>query len=140
MEEQMPIETPNPKTTTPDVASQVTEKLGDAASAAKSSASNLGRTAVAKADENRDAAAQGLASAASTLHDKADSLPGGTKVADLAHTAADTLGSTADYVRDHDVNSMLHDVEQMVKNYPGPSMLAAAVIGFLVGRTFSSSD
>jgi len=27
-----------------------------------------------------------------------------------------------------------------VKNYPGQSMLAAAVIGFLVGRTFSSGD
>lgn len=32
------------------------------------------------------------------------------------------------------------DVERVVKNNPGPSLLAAAAIGFLVGRTFSNSD
>lgn len=136
----MPIDTPKPRNPKSDLPTQVTDKLGDAASAAKNTATNVGRTAVAKADENRDAAAQGLQSAASTLHDAADSLPGGPRVAGLAHTAADSLGSTADYVREHDVTSMMNDLEKMVKNYPGQSMLAAAVIGFLVGRTFSGSD
>jgi hypothetical protein len=43
-------------------------------------------------------------------------------------------------VREHDVNSMLADIERLVKNNPGPSLLAAAILGFLVGRTFSSND
>jgi hypothetical protein len=32
------------------------------------------------------------------------------------------------------------NVETLVKNNPGPSLLAAAVIGFLAGRAFSSND
>lgn len=126
--------------TASSAASNVTDKISDAASQAKGKVSDLGRTAADKIDQNRDAAAGGLESAASTLHDKAESLPGGEKVASLAHTTADKLSSTANYVREHDVNSMMTDVERLVKNNPGPSLLAAAVIGFLVGRTFSSND
>ena len=123
-----------------DTSSTVAEKLSDSAARVKEKASDLGRAAADTIDENRDAAAGGLDKAASTLHDTADRLPGGEKVSHLAHAAADTLSSTADYVREHDVNRMMADVETLVKNNPGPSLLAAAVIGFLVGRAFSSND
>ena len=123
-----------------DAASKAGSQISDAASQAKEKVSSVGRTAANKIDENRDSAAGGLESAASTLHDKADSLPGGEKVTGLAHSAADKLGATADYVREHDVNGMMADLERLVKNNPGQSLLAAAVVGFLVGRTFSSSD
>jgi ElaB/YqjD/DUF883 family membrane-anchored ribosome-binding protein len=136
----MPLETPNERNATLDAASRVTETISEAASAAKSTVADFGRTVVAKADENRDAAARGLQTAASTLHQQADSLPGGEKVTGLAHSAADTLTSTADYVRAHDVSGMMADLERLVKNNPGPSLLAAAAIGFLVARTLSTSD
>ena len=106
----------------------------------KDKVAELGRTAANKIDENRDAAASGLESAASALHEKADSLPGGEKVTSLAHATAQKLSTSADYVREHDVNRMMADVETLVKNNPAPSLLAAAVIGFLVGRAFSSND
>jgi hypothetical protein len=48
--------------------------------------------------------------------------------------------STADYVREHDVNQMMAAVQTLVKNNPGRSLLAAAVIGLLVSRAFSSND
>lgn len=102
--------------------------------------SDLGRTATDKIDEDRGAVATGLDKAASALHEKAESLPGGEKVTSLAHATADKLSSTADYIRDHDVNRMMADVETLVKRNPGRSLLAAAVIGFLVGRAFSSND
>jgi hypothetical protein len=35
---------------------------------------------------------------------------------------------------------MMADVETLVKNNPGRSLLAAGVIGFLVGRAFSNND
>jgi hypothetical protein len=47
-------------------------------------------------DANRNVAAQGLEQAASAIREKADSLPGGETVTDLAHTAADKLGSRPD--------------------------------------------
>jgi ElaB/YqjD/DUF883 family membrane-anchored ribosome-binding protein len=91
-------------------------------------------------DANRNVAAQGLEQAASTIRDTAGRLPGGEAVSDLAHTAADKLTATAGYVRDHDVNTMMADVETLVKNNPGPALMAAAVVGFLVGRAFSGND
>ena len=118
----------------------VGEKLSETASQVKNKLSDLGRTAGDKIDENRDAAASGLEKAASALHENAESLPGGEKVTNLAHTAAQKLNSTANYVRKHDDNRMMSDVQTLVKNNPGPSLLAAAVAGFLVGRAFSSND
>jgi ElaB/YqjD/DUF883 family membrane-anchored ribosome-binding protein len=131
--------------TTSSLGNSVTEKastasaaISDAAAQVKDKASQFGRTATKTIDENRDAAASGLDKAASTLRQNADSLPGGEKVTSLARSAADTLSSTAGYVREHDVNRMMADVETVVKNNPGPSLLAAAAIGFLVGRALSN--
>jgi len=136
----MPIESTHQDNPVLDAASRVSDKISEAASAAKSAVTDFGRTAAATADENRSAAARGLQTAASTLRQNADSLPGGETVTGLARSAADSLTSTADYVRDHDVNRMMDDLERVVKNNPGPSLLAAAAIGFLVGRAFSNSD
>ena len=116
------------------------EKLSDTATQVQDKVSELARTAGNKLDENRDATAGGLNKAAAALHEKAESLPGGERVTNLAHATAEKLSSTADYVREHDVNRMMTDVGTLVKNNPGPSLLAAAVIGFLVGRAFSSND
>src|SRR4051812_32705362 len=121
-------------------ASGVASQVSEVASQVKDKAAELGRTAVAKIDENRDTAATGLESAANVLHQNAASLPGGEKVSELAHSAADKLCSTADYVREHDVKSMMNDVEQLVRKNPVPSMLAAAALGFLAGRAFRSTD
>ena len=54
----------------------------------------------------------------------------------MAHTAADKLEATADYVREHDVKDMISDVERFVKDHPSQSLIAAAAVGFLVGRAF----
>jgi hypothetical protein len=118
----------------------VSETLTDVAGEVKNKASELGRTASNKIDENRHAAASGLETAALILDEKAETLPGGPRVTSLAHATADKLGLTADYVREHDVGQMMRDVETLVKNNPGPSLLTAAVMGFLVGRAFTSRD
>ena len=115
-------------------------QLNDVASQAKDKLSDLGRSAADKIDGNRETAAGGLETAASTLHQQADSLPGGEKVASVAHSAADKLSATADYVREHDVTGMMGDVERLVKANPGPALVAAAVLGFLVARAFTSRD
>jgi ElaB/YqjD/DUF883 family membrane-anchored ribosome-binding protein len=115
------------------------EKLTDSAGQVKDKVAVLGRTAADKVDEKRDAAASGLQKAASALHEKAESLPGGEKVTSMAHAAADRMSSTAYYVREHDVDGMMNDVEALVKANPGRSLVAAAVVGFLLGRTFRSN-
>jgi ElaB/YqjD/DUF883 family membrane-anchored ribosome-binding protein len=110
------------------------DALSERLTGAKSKLSDFARTTAAAVDDNRSSAADGLDTAASTLHAKADALPGGEGVTGLAHAAADRLSSTADYVREHDVNRMMTDVQSLVTRNPGPSLLVAAAVGFLVGR------
>jgi ElaB/YqjD/DUF883 family membrane-anchored ribosome-binding protein len=116
------------------------EKISDSAEQVKDKAAELGKSAVNKIDESREGAASGLQKAATAIHEKAEKLPGGEKVTSLAHSTADKLTATADYVRSHDVNRMMQDVGTLVKNNPGPCLLSAVAIGFLVGRAFSSRD
>ena len=116
------------------------EKLSDTATQVKDKVSDTGRTAADKIDGNRGATAGGLEKAGRALDEKAESLPGGEKVTSLAHATVGKLRSTADYVREHYFYRMMADVETLVKNNPGSSLLAAAVVGFLVGRAFSSND
>jgi ElaB/YqjD/DUF883 family membrane-anchored ribosome-binding protein len=124
----------SPVDTAADAAKCLGDKISDAASQVKSKVSDLGRTAVDKIDETRTAAATGLDNTASALH------AGGEKVTGLAHTTADKLSSTATYLRNHDAKSMMDDVGRMVRRNPGPSLIAAGLIGFLVGRSLSRNS
>ena len=68
------------------------------------------KDAMSEVDEGRSMAADRLEGAASTVHERADELPGGPRVKEFAHAAADRLSTTADYIRDHDARHMMADV------------------------------
>lgn len=119
-----------------DTAQDVTNKMADAASTAKQKISDAGSQATDKIDEKRGAAADALENTASNIHEKAENLPGGETVRNVAHSTAEKLESTASYIREHDVRAMMSDVEQIVKRNPGPSLLIAVALGFLIGRAF----
>lgn len=112
------------------------DAVAERAGYVKESISDMARTAKQTADEGRQTAAERLGSAASAVHDQADQLPGG-KVQQFAHAAAERLSTTADYVRSHDGKRMLADVERVVKNNPGPSLVIAAAFGFVIGRALT---
>lgn len=124
----------SPVDTAADAVRSIGDKIAHAASTAKLQATDLGRTAAEKIEASRYAAASGLESTASALHQ------GGETFTGLAHSTADKLASTAQYLREHDVKSMMTDVERAVKRNPGIALLAAGVIGFLVGRTLRRGD
>lgn len=123
-----------------DEASTLGDKISDSATHLKDKTAELGRKAAGAIDENFASAAIGLDKAAAMLHGRADCLPGVDKVSSLAHTAADKLTATAGYFREHDVDRIKEDLKTLVKNNPGPSLLVAGVIGFLLGRAFISSN
>jgi hypothetical protein len=101
----------------------------------KTDGSGMGPAVAEKLSETRSAAAGGLDSVASALHRNAET--GGDSVKSAGRTAADALSSTANYVRGNDFKGMLADVKKIVKNNPGAALLTAAVLGFVVARTFS---
>jgi hypothetical protein len=127
-------------TTFPNDYRSATEKASDqiseAVTSVKDKAQDLGRMASDKLTESRASAANGLASAASTIHQKADTLPGGDAVHTMAHSTADKLAATAEYVRSHEMKDVIADLEQVVRRNPGPSLLAAVAVGFMAGRMF----
>ena len=90
--------------------------------------------ATKKVDEARPVVVERLETAASTIEERAERVPGGQKVKEFAQAAADSLSTTADYVRSHDARRMITDVETVVRNNPGPALLIAAVVGFMLGR------
>lgn len=98
---------------------------------AESAASALGRSAANKADRARTRTAAGLESAAQSVH------AGTEQVASAGHSAGDALSSSARYVRDTDVNGMMEDILDVVRNNPGIALLGAAALGFLVGRAIT---
>ena len=115
----------------------VAERTGTRVSDLKESMSDMARTATRTVDHGRQTAAERLGSAASAVRDRVDQLPGGPKVQQLAHAAAERLSKTADYMRSHDAKRMLGDVERVVKNHPGPSLAIAAAFGFVLGRALT---
>lgn len=119
-----------------DMARNAKESLSDAAKTVKDKTQEFGRDAMNKIEENRVSAAGALHNAASSMHQKADKLPNGP---DLAHSAADRVDAVASYLQGHDTKQMMADVETVVRRNPGPSLLAAGVLGFLVGRAFRSN-
>jgi ElaB/YqjD/DUF883 family membrane-anchored ribosome-binding protein len=119
-----------------ETAASVKEKVSDAATSAKERVSDAGRQATEKIDDKRAPTADALESAASTIHQRAEELPGGETVRGVAHSAAAKLESTAGYIREHDVRAMVSDMEDVVRRNPGPSLLIAAAVGFLIGRAF----
>jgi ElaB/YqjD/DUF883 family membrane-anchored ribosome-binding protein len=83
-------------------------------------------------------------SAAETAHDLAGKLADSAadvqhKLSTIGRRAADAIDenvcATTAYVREHDGSRMLHDLKRVVRYNPGPSLLVAAAVGFLVGRT-----
>jgi hypothetical protein len=44
------------------------------------------------------------------------------------------MHSTADWLRNNDLDSMKNGVEQQVRSNPGRALLVAAVAGYLIGK------
>jgi len=101
---------------------------GQAVGMAKEKVADYGRRAVDVIDKQREPAASALDKTAAAVHQTAD------KVGSAAHSTGDKIQATADYVRQNDMNAMMGDVQEIVKRYPGQSLAAAAVVGFLVAR------
>ena len=116
------------------VATNITDTAKDLADRAGEKASGLRESAEQAINSRRQAAADGLSSAAEKLHARADNLPGVERVSELAHGAANKMGATAEFLRDHDTRTMVEGVQNYVRRNPGKSLAVAAVVGFLAAR------
>ena len=86
---------------------------------------------------NKESIASGIDSAANAVRERVETLPGGAKVASAAEAASEIMEGAADYVRDQDLEGMISDARQLVKRHPGAVLLAAAALGFVIGRSLT---
>jgi len=112
----------NEYTATPDPTSV------EAPGALKAKVQDVGAKAAQRANRARVSAAAGLDTVASTLHKRGDN------VARAAHRAGDAVSSGAAYLRANDVQTMMGDLKEGIRRNPGPSLLGAAALGFILGR------
>jgi ElaB/YqjD/DUF883 family membrane-anchored ribosome-binding protein len=105
-----------------------TPAASDAAKKAADRASNLAKRAVDQIDASRGTVAQGIERTADAMRSYAPHA-----VSERARVAADSVENAADYIRTHDVRSMGSDLTATVRRNPGPSIIAAAACGFLLG-------
>jgi ABC-type transporter Mla subunit MlaD len=100
-----------------DAATRVSDRVSDTTSDMGKKASAFGQSAVSAIDATRAPLANGIKSAASTLH-----------------SGADSLEDTAKYLRKNKLSDMLGDVGGALKAYPTAALIGAVVIGFAAGR------
>jgi ElaB/YqjD/DUF883 family membrane-anchored ribosome-binding protein len=85
------------------------------------------------ADQALDKAAGGMESAADTLREKV----GDSGVTGAAGTRlADGMEKTAGYLRDHNTQEILEDLDRYVKEHPTQALIGAVAVGFVIGRMF----
>ena len=97
----------------------------------KAKVQDVGVKAARRADRARVSAASGLDTVASTLHKRGDN------VASAAHHAADAVHHGAEYLRANDVETMVGDLMDAVRRNPGPALLGAAALGFVLASVLS---
>lgn len=84
------------------------------------------------ADQARESAAEGMETAAEKIRERASGSEGvqgkaGTKL-------AEGMEKTAGYLREHDTQEIMGDLERFVREHPTQSVLAAVALGFVIGR------
>jgi ElaB/YqjD/DUF883 family membrane-anchored ribosome-binding protein len=89
-------------------------------------------------DQPRERASKGMEAAADRVREHADQIPGGQRTTDIANQAADRVEGIAGYIQNNDMSTMLSDLEQIVRDHPKESLIAAAAIGFFVARAVRS--
>jgi hypothetical protein len=108
------------------------EQAEDLAGKAKESAGQYAEKAQEQIDRGTDQAAGGLDKAADALRERTRDSDGmgaqaGTRVAEGMETAAG-------YLREHNSEDMLADLEHYVKAHPTTALAGAVVAGFFIGR------
>lgn len=121
--------------TAADAAKQAADRASELGRDAAHQAADLGRSTVDRLDSTRGPVAEGLHRTADAIRSYA---PG--TVGDQARSAADAVDSAAGYIRSRDVRSMASDLTDAVRKNPGPSLIAAVAVGFLLGMTMRRND
>jgi ElaB/YqjD/DUF883 family membrane-anchored ribosome-binding protein len=124
-----------------DFAHRAADKVGEIGRRAADRASGYAQHVADRVSEYREqigersriargAVAHGIESTASAIRAHSPGL-----LSEKARHAADAMDKTAGYVRERRLTGMFSDLGETVRRNPGPSLFAAAAVGFLIGAS-----
>jgi ElaB/YqjD/DUF883 family membrane-anchored ribosome-binding protein len=111
---------------------KVQQRTEEMAGKAREAASEYGQKAQEQLDKGTDQAAGGLEQAADKLRAQTENSEG--MPAQVGVKMADSMETAAGYLREHNTEDMLNDVEHYVKEHPTQALVGAVVAGFFIGR------
>ncbi|HEY6825569.1 MAG TPA: hypothetical protein VI259_01855 [Gemmatimonadaceae bacterium] len=126
-----------------DIAGTAQDKLADVGSTVRDRAGNLKNSLADALDSGanrlrqRGTGTQSDLAGASTTGTVAIENDG--RMAQVSKKVAGGMESTADWLRDADLDSLRTGLERQVKEHPGRTLLIAAGLGYLVGKAFRNN-
>ena len=117
---------------TRDIVSDARQNASVTAGKAREQASAVADKAVKQADEATTRAGESMEDVASKLRDQARGQGG--VAAEVGTKVADTMETTASYLKEHDPPEMLDALERYVREHPLQALAGAIVVGFLIAR------
>lgn len=130
-------------------AAGLTDRAKDAAGEAKDRLSDVGSTVRDRAGQAKNSLADALEAGAERLRSRGgqqlagstgygDSsvLTDGGRVAEIGERVAGGLQSSADWLREADIDGLRQGVEKQVRENPGRTLLIAVGLGYLLGKAF----
>lgn len=131
-------------------ASGIGDRARDAASTARDKVSDAGSTVRDRAGQAKNSLADALEAGAERLRNRGGSqqLAGSTgygdasvgtdggRVAEIGQRVAGGLQSSADWLREADLDNLRQGVERQVRDNPGRTLLIAVGLGYLLGKAF----
>jgi hypothetical protein len=121
-----------------NVAGSAQERLSDVGSTVRERAGQAKNTLAdaleAGAERLRNRSGQQLAG--STGYGQESVSTDGTRVAEIGQRVAGGLQSSADWLREADIDGLRQGVERQVRENPGRTLLIAVGLGYLLGKAF----
>lgn len=117
-----------------ETAARMKETMTNHANDARDQAADLARKAADRINSQREPIADTLDRTASAIHKQ------GELAATAFHKTAERLETTAQYVRDNDVEAMFKKARRLTKQYPGLSLATGVALGLVVAKLLRSGD
>lgn len=127
----------------------IADRAKDAAGGAKERLSDVGSTVRERAGQAKNSLADALEAGADRLRNRSGQQLAGTtgygdasvttdggRVAELGERVAGGLQSSANWLREADLDGLRQGVERQVRDNPGRTLLIAVGLGYLLGKAF----
>ena len=126
---------------TSEIGTATSRTIPNVKDTSKRVARNMQDRAMSAIDSQREQATQRLGRVARAIRATPQDLDADDEIAaaELANRAAGGVDRVSDYLRDRDLNAVLHDAERVARDHPAICLGSAFLVGAIAGRILRAS-